>query len=120
MHTDFYEAYRYLEDHKYFRHEDFYKKHGFELTMFSTNTRVFVVKVDPDTYCIEEDESRNTKTVIWLETGRTINEDIGDGDGVQEMTEHDWRLDCGGDTYEEAIIKLANLIDETYPNYGDE
>lgn len=33
---------------------------------------------------------------------------------------HDIELDCGGDTFEEAIIKLANLVRERYPQYAME
>ena len=35
------------------------------------------------------------------------------------MPEHDINLDCGADTYEEAIIKLANLVDLYYDDNGE-
>lgn len=56
-----------------------------------------VVKVNPKTNEISDDVELNSKTRIWLECGITPNE-------------HDIRLDCGGDTFEEAIIQLADLV----------
>ena len=35
------------------------------------------------------------------------------------MPEHDTNLDCGADTYEEAIIQLANLVDLYYDDNGE-
>jgi len=47
----------------------------------------------------------NTKTMVWLECGKyNVN-----------YPEHDIRFDCGGDTYERAIVKLAKLVKK----YGD-
>ena len=36
------------------------------------------------------------------------------------IPEHDTRLDCGADTFEEAIIQLANLVDKYYLDNGKE
>lgn len=57
---------------------------------------------------------------------------IGDTE-LHFTSTHDWKLDCGGDTFEEAIIELANLVfkhhgtyepdiktfDEMFPNAKD-
>ena len=69
---------------------------------FLRNLYIEVVKVNPETNSIDDDKTKNTKTMVWLEYGP---------DGC-----HDIRLDCGGDTFEEAIIKLANLVNEHYEN----
>ena len=61
--------------------------------------------------------SNNTKTEVWLEFGRAFI-DYSITDDV--MFEHDYRLDCGGDTFEEAIIKLANLVDQFYYDNGED
>lgn len=40
------------------------------------------------------------------------------GEDDELFFRHDIDLDCGGDSYEEAIIKLANLL-WTNPYYGN-
>ncbi len=69
---------------------------------------VDVVKVDPTTETIEKDESRNTATRVWLETGQW---DLGGN------STHDPVLDTGAPTYEEAIILLADLVKAKYGDY---
>ena len=65
-----------------------------------------VVKVNPLNKTIEDDKSLNTETNVWLECGQ-----------YSKYTRwHDMELDCGGVTFEEAIIELANLVQK---NYGD-
>lgn len=72
----------------------------------------FVVKVNPKTLCVEDDNSKNIKTQIWLETGPYLYDD------PQSCTwSHDLDLDCGGYTFEEAIIKLAELVENKYGRY---
>lgn len=94
---NFYDAYHYLEDHKIFQGR------------FLEGLYVEVVKVDPETNCIEDDSARNTKTQIWFEAGPYLSE--------HDCWSHDYDLDCGGDTFEEAIINLSKLVHE---KYGDE
>ena len=86
--TDFYEAFHFLNEHPYFEEE------------FLSCLDVSVVKVCPETKCVEEDLSLNTMTNVWLEAGKP---------GY-----HDLELDCGGETYEEAIVELANRVYYTY------
>lgn len=59
----------------------------------------------------------NTKTQIWLEFGEAYL-DIDEDTNVQFI--HDYNLDCGADTFEEAIIELANLVDKYYNDDGTE
>lgn len=87
---DFYNAYWYLSNIK----DGQYLK-GLE---------VEVVKVNPDTKQVSSDESKNTEVNIWLETG-LFNQEVS-------CYEHDITLDCGGRTFEEALINLANKIKE--------
>lgn len=60
-----------------------------------------VVKVNPVTNEIDVDCSKNKQIQIWLETG-------------PEIGTHDCALDCGGDTFEEALIRLARLVRKYY------
>lgn len=94
---DFYTAFHYLDQHPIF------------CGRFMQELYVEVVKVDPKTRCIENDKSRNTKTEIWFEIGPY---EEFEEEGI--FGTHDLDLDCGGDTFEEAIIKLAGLVHQKY------
>ena len=91
MFSDFYTAFHFLYAHKIFE------------GLYLQNLYVEVVKVDPETKEISAISSRNTETRVWFETG--------------PVGFHDLKLDCGGATYEEATIALANLV---HQYYGDE
>ena len=91
---DFYEAWSFLQEHKIFNDQ------------FNYSLWIEVVKVDPEINAINPDTSKNTKVQIWLEHGPYDKEWGG--------CTHDLDLDCGGDTFEEAIIKLAELVKAKY------
>ena len=99
MFDNFYDAWQFLVDHPTF--EDSYYLNRFQ----SRCLYVEVVKVNPKTNHIDDNEELNTKVQVWLEAG-SYHPDHG---------VHDIDLDCSGDTYEEAIIKLANLV---YKKFG--
>lgn len=103
---DFYEAWVFLEDHKIFR--------GAKLnnSRFHKCLYIMVVKVNPNNNRQEKDESKNTKTEVWLESGPWIES------GKFTGGSHDDDLNCGGDTFEEAIIKLASLVSIFYNDNG--
>ena len=95
---DFYAAWRFLEKHKIFE--------GF----FNDGLWVKAVKVNPETDAIDDDATKNTKVQIWLECG-AYEEPCGFA--------HDTDLDCGGDTFEAAIIELARLVRKYYTDNGE-
>ena len=97
--NSFYDAWWYLYKHSIFQDD--------MCSRFLDCLDVHVAKVNPITCEIDDDEFKNTKVEIWLEAGKF--------DGKQGW--HDAHLDCGGTTYEEAIIKLANLVHEYYDCY---
>lgn len=103
-----YESWCYLEDHNLFNLVSSYAVNGeektFRDTRFGANLDVQAVKVCPDSLSIEKDESRNTKLQIWLEPGVVA---IIDGEVVSAG---DYGLHCGGDTFEDAIINLAQIV----------
>lgn len=71
--------------------------------------------VCPETNRIEDDDSLNTKVQYWVECGGTcIDEFLG---GVSQY--HDCDLDCGGDTYEEAVERLYELVLTHYDDYEE-
>lgn len=81
----------------------YYKKSN----QFKKCLDIDVVKVNPDTLEIDENEKLNTKVQVWLEFGGiTKDEHLG------LIPQHDIDLDCGADTFEEAIIELARLCKE--------
>lgn len=124
--TDFYEAYHFLNEHYIFmsnegyeairnnsfsiskdnptsiEHQIFYATSMF--TFYSRCLDVEVHKVNPETRYIDDNEELNTKTEVWFECGEY----------TEGISIHDTDLDCGGATYEEATIELANLVHEKY------
>ena len=93
----FYRAWEYLELHDAFKDKD-----GFE--RFEECLVIEVMKVNPKTMSVDTCEKKNTHVEIWLECGEWLD----DGDYASGC--HNYKLDCGGDTFEEAIIKLAQLV----------
>ncbi len=59
-----------------------------------------VHKVNPATNSIDSKPALNTKTEVWFECGPY----------EEGILTHDFDLDCGGDTFEEAICRLAELV----------
>lgn len=90
--NEFYKAWWYLVNHRLFNND------------FIGCLDTEVVKVNPITNSVDDNNSKNTKVQIWLECGPWD----------KECRVHDIDLDCGGDTFEEAIIKLAYLVRDKY------
>ena len=111
--NDFYQAYNWLEEHPIFQ-----DVHG--LGHFQSGLYIMVVKVNPRTERIGDDDTKNTATRVWLEHGPYrywTKEEAGvEGSG----TTHDYELDCGGTTFEEAIVTLAQLVYNKYGDYDSE
>lgn len=93
--------------------------------------------VNPETNEIDDNESLNTKFQTWLEvclpaSNMEILSFLSMDGSTEEIAKnahkynlfdqyrfhlHDYELDCGGDTFEEAIINLATLVLEKYGDY---
>jgi len=101
---NFYKAWWYLFEHEYFEYEN--------LSWFLRNLHIMVVMVDPKTKRVEDDEKRNTEVNIWLEAGARKR----DLDNNVDVSCHDIRLDCGGKTFEEAIIAMAKIVKKLEKN----
>lgn len=67
-------------------------------------------RVNPENSTIEVNEALNTKYEWWAEFSKL--DKISD-----EIETHYWELDCGGDTAEEAINNLYNLVKDKYGEY---
>ena len=111
---DFYEAYHFVTSHPANSldrkvHSTYDDENKFLQCLFMEVVKVNPDNVDEDGHCIREwkqDRTHlNTKTEIWLEYGEVMQ----DEDNHVAYC-HDPDLDCGGDTYEVAILKLANLM----------
>ena len=97
---EFYDAWTFLADHPIFIRDDDLEKEP-NYFHFQRNLGIEVVKVNPETNEIDDDQSLNTKTAVWLECGT-------------EENHHDIDLDSGGDSFEDAVIELAKLVREKY------
>lgn len=72
--------------------------------------------VCPETNCIENLGLLNTKLRFWVE----LMIPHFDEQNKQHCHAHDYELDCGGDTWEEAVENLYQLVLEKYGDYTDE
>ena len=97
---DFYQAFHFLKNHRIFGDR------------FLESLDIMVVKVDPRTRRIEDQRESNTMTQVWLESGPLIKKpgEVWDGSDFY----HDIDLDCGGNTFEDAIICLAEKVLSIY------
>lgn len=124
--NDFYEAYWFLYNHPIFDASATYNAPAWTFIMFDDCLDIMVVKVNPATKRVEDDKYINTETRIWLECGPWSKPTDPELKALENtnpgtipphgMPSHDIDLDCGGATFEEAIVKLANLV---LKNYGD-
>ena len=85
------------------------------------------VYVNPEREFIEEDDSLNTAFRVWLEGGpwhdqATDEHTPAPPEGWNEWNRwcgsHDIRLDCGAPTMEEALLKLASMVECFYNDDG--
>ena len=97
--NNFFDAFHFLDEHPIFQGRFQYGC-----------CDIMVMKVNPNTKEVDDNRELNTETNVWLEAGP-----YEDGHTV-----HDWEIDCGGDTYEEAIIELANNVFNKYGGYHED
>lgn len=72
--------------------------------------------VCPETNRIEDLQLLNTKLQFWVE----LLIPHFDEQFKQHCHAHDYELDCGGDTWEEAVENLYKLVLEKYGDYTEE
>jgi hypothetical protein len=121
---DVVEAFYWLQEHPLYL-RDF--EIGFPLSNWEgTGLWIHYAKVDPISASISDDESKNTHTEVWLESGPWYSHEISVLTGEDPQTAnipgiqvHDIRLDCHGNTFEEAILNLAQLVNQHYGNYRE-
>ena len=94
---------------------------------FHENAWFDYVYVNPCMERIEEDDSLNTDFRVWIETGgwydRTQDKDgytpkEGWNQYNKWIPSHDTNLDCGGKDMEEALLRLAMLVEYYYNDDG--
>ena len=131
--NSFYDAWWFLHEHGIFALKDCrfvgktinclskgrkrYRMGAITSSMFFKCLDVYVAKVNPKNRRVEKDARLNTETEVWLESGPWYippKKDPGYTAFPEGLPSHDYRLDCGAPTYEEAIIKLAYLVRQYY------
>lgn len=103
MFKDVVKAWSYLENHSMFA--EHIKGTDLSVSHFSQCLDIQPVKVNPVTHEISDNAEDNTKVEIWLEAGPWVS---------HSDTTHDDELDCGADTFENAIILLAESVKAVY------
>ena len=110
----FYEAWWYLREHP---------KHPLSDPMalwdWASRIELDVVKVNPETEEIDDDESKNTAIRYWIEGGGMEWESTGDVTGWKGWIGiHDPDLNCGAPTFEAAVIEFCRLVKLHYNEDG--
>lgn len=94
-------------------HEKFFKAYWFLIENHQwawSNLDIDVVKTSPKSKRVVDKESENTLIQYWLEGGPYC-----DDEHTGELIScHDLRLDTGGSSFEEAVIKYAALVRKYY------
>lgn len=80
--------------------------------------------VNPLTRNIDYDENLNTKVEVWLECGMWLEKENFSEDEMQHIkpegeSVHDVNLDCGANTFKQAIIILAKKVLKYYGDYNN-
>lgn len=78
--------------------------------------------VNPETNMIDTTLELNTKLQWWIEVmiaNKNFNPDVVFPHEDSLEYSHDWNLDCGGDTAEEAIDTLYFLVLHNYGDYDE-
>lgn len=131
MNKDFFDSWYFLVNHKVFNVLTIEKRgamakvllQGDEDKILNLRHSYFekcldfmVVKMNPKTKKIElNDRSLNTKTQVWIEISTpTIDKDGDYGTKGEIIFGGDFDCYCGGDTFEDAIVKLASLVSKKY------
>ena len=96
---------KFIESWDYLRKLDIVHYKG--VSQFGKCLTTEVVKTNPSTLEIDDNKELNTKVQVWLEFGGIVKDEH-----LGIIPEHDIDLDCGADTFEEAIIELARLCKE--------
>ncbi|AGH32218.1 hypothetical protein VPHG_00154 [Vibrio phage 11895-B1] len=79
--------------------------------------------VNPETNMIDTTLELNTKLQWWIEVmvaNKNFNPDVVFPHEDSFEHSHDWNLDCGGDTAEEAIDTLYFLVLHNYGDYDEQ
>ena len=125
--TDAYEAWRYLRRHPIYVALPRDPMWGLPRFPHGGTLDIEFMRVNPETGAVDDNPDLNTKTEVWLETGPwSRQDDLGDdwkhfaNANPPGCASHDHRLDCGGATFEEAIIELANNVNAHYQDDGTE
>jgi hypothetical protein len=85
------------------------------------NLDIYYTKVD-ETRTINDDHTKNVNIECWLEFGKLEWHeafDVYEG-GTNKpyiLNYHDYELDCGAPTFDEALVILANNVLEKYGDY---
>jgi hypothetical protein len=87
---------------------------GLDSLAIECNLDIFYAKVD-QTGLVDDDKKKNVFTECWLEFG-PVRQVVSAGGKLHLEHSHDPRLDTGGATFDQALVKLARLVKR---HYGD-
>lgn len=104
---------RRLKDHPIWEHPQH------KLGCFSDLVWINLTYVNPADDIVADNDSLNTKPEVWIEAGPYVDTSEWNSPGIDRwMKSHDYRLDCGGNTLEEALCNLSSLVHKYYTDEG--
>jgi hypothetical protein len=86
----------------------------FQDNTFNESLSVEFVRVNPQTGAIDEDASKNTQIEVWLEAGGPVADEET---GVRYRVSNNYKLACGGPTFEAAMLQMAANVLKQYGDY---
>lgn len=66
---------------------------------------------------VDDDDSKNKYVECWLEFGPEEYMPVPWDKRTRLTHTHDWRLDTGGSTFDDALVNLAKLVKKHYGDY---
>lgn len=129
-----YDAHYFLRNHPAFRigfmdREGRENSHHFFQHAIDVNLDIHYARVDETGY-VNDDRTKNLYTEVWLEFGpiewqRQSTSHMYDNEHFKDdfttvSHSHDYRLDAGAPTFDEALVNVANLVLKHYGDYEDD
>lgn len=109
---EFYYAWTWLTNHPALKYEN--------ENAIIENLKIDIVKINPLTQDVDDDEKLNTEVSVWLSTGPAefLEPDNGEEDDGYLLWTHDKNIDASGSTFEDAILDLYELVKYNYGEYS--
>jgi hypothetical protein len=87
------------------------------INCFQNLVQIYLAYVNPAISEVDSIDALNTKPEVWIEAGPYVPDEYQNSKD-KFLPCHDYNLDCGGDTLEDALCSLAAKVREHYGDYN--